>query len=564
MKPYETPFSTQLSGNAKETELRLRSIFQWQKKRPPLPVLAVAIALAVGCGSLVGCKPQAVAPPPASTDTPAVPSTAPTTAPDVERSTLFDDFFLKLADGSHPLTLDALHATAEKLGLGHREVEGMFEATDPAHPNDWMCGDLTTQNGAVELANMVCYLERDDGVVRFLTLQFDHEQFDHETETPQFYIETVGPQTSDDPSKWTDGTLVSTLEEMQEYVYGSPQKTRSISDSSIKGTTEVFIHGGLQLQVTCVAKVEGGVPTVNYVPALTRYYLLPGATLTVLDADVSANDPTQANWEFCQQTDHLPAGESGIIPLLPDTPPIPLTQDALRITSRNDFSDVVEFVWDSSPTTYYPNPTGSTATLITQEQWDAREYELSHILNEEQLRAYQQGQKALHIFTGDPSDSLNRYFGKDTVNTYQTAEIPLASSQFPGRYFESTLDWDAFETELHTCFSPAYYDWVMEHYGRDSFRSSKDGKVLALDGSSGYIGDYETMGYVPISSDANQVRFWEIVRYRQPNDVHQVRLWENSQHWEASDTNNFSVRMMPVTLTKTEDGWKTAEMWLYV
>lgn len=51
-----TPFSTRLSGNAKETELRIRNIFQWQKQRPPLMLLAVILILAVSCGGLVSCQ----------------------------------------------------------------------------------------------------------------------------------------------------------------------------------------------------------------------------------------------------------------------------------------------------------------------------------------------------------------------------------------------------------------------------------------------------------------------------------------------------------------------------
>ena len=31
-----SPFATRLSGSATETELRIRSIFQWKKQRPPL------------------------------------------------------------------------------------------------------------------------------------------------------------------------------------------------------------------------------------------------------------------------------------------------------------------------------------------------------------------------------------------------------------------------------------------------------------------------------------------------------------------------------------------------
>lgn len=58
MRTYQTPFSTHFSGSAKETELRLRSIFQWEKRRPPVLVLALALLLAVSCGSLIGCRVQ--------------------------------------------------------------------------------------------------------------------------------------------------------------------------------------------------------------------------------------------------------------------------------------------------------------------------------------------------------------------------------------------------------------------------------------------------------------------------------------------------------------------------
>jgi len=53
-----TPFSTHLSGSTKETELRLRSIFQWRKGRPPLAALILVVVLALGCGSLVSCQGQ--------------------------------------------------------------------------------------------------------------------------------------------------------------------------------------------------------------------------------------------------------------------------------------------------------------------------------------------------------------------------------------------------------------------------------------------------------------------------------------------------------------------------
>lgn len=57
-KMPQSPFSTRLSGSAKETELRLRNIFQWKKKRPPvLLVLLSALAVLLCCG-LISCRVQ--------------------------------------------------------------------------------------------------------------------------------------------------------------------------------------------------------------------------------------------------------------------------------------------------------------------------------------------------------------------------------------------------------------------------------------------------------------------------------------------------------------------------
>ena len=56
MRCPNTPFATRLSGSAKETQLRICSIFQWKKKRPPVwlfTLIAVAIA---ACFGLVSCR----------------------------------------------------------------------------------------------------------------------------------------------------------------------------------------------------------------------------------------------------------------------------------------------------------------------------------------------------------------------------------------------------------------------------------------------------------------------------------------------------------------------------
>ena len=59
-----TPFSTPLSGSARETEERIRNIFQYKKKSPPVLFLALACALALLCGGLVSCQPPAGGSPP--------------------------------------------------------------------------------------------------------------------------------------------------------------------------------------------------------------------------------------------------------------------------------------------------------------------------------------------------------------------------------------------------------------------------------------------------------------------------------------------------------------------
>ena len=55
-KILRTPFSTQLSGSAKETEIRIRNIFSGPKRRPPVPVMVLTVLLILFCGNIVSCQ----------------------------------------------------------------------------------------------------------------------------------------------------------------------------------------------------------------------------------------------------------------------------------------------------------------------------------------------------------------------------------------------------------------------------------------------------------------------------------------------------------------------------
>ena len=51
-----TPFSTPLSGSARETEIRLKNIFSGPKKRPPALFLVLVFSACLLCGNLVSCQ----------------------------------------------------------------------------------------------------------------------------------------------------------------------------------------------------------------------------------------------------------------------------------------------------------------------------------------------------------------------------------------------------------------------------------------------------------------------------------------------------------------------------
>ena len=47
-----TPFSTGLSGSARELEIRLRNIMSGPKKRPPIPFLILMFSVCIFCGNI--------------------------------------------------------------------------------------------------------------------------------------------------------------------------------------------------------------------------------------------------------------------------------------------------------------------------------------------------------------------------------------------------------------------------------------------------------------------------------------------------------------------------------
>ena len=76
----KSPFTTRLSGSAKETELRIRSIFQWKKKRPPVVLFVLTALVVLLCFGLVSCE---TAQPQPQQEEPPVVDTTPNKEPEV-------------------------------------------------------------------------------------------------------------------------------------------------------------------------------------------------------------------------------------------------------------------------------------------------------------------------------------------------------------------------------------------------------------------------------------------------------------------------------------------------
>ena len=69
-KMPRTPFSTPLSGSAKETEMRLKNIFSGPKRRPPVLFLVLVFSACLLCGNLVSCQMTETEKPDASSKEP--------------------------------------------------------------------------------------------------------------------------------------------------------------------------------------------------------------------------------------------------------------------------------------------------------------------------------------------------------------------------------------------------------------------------------------------------------------------------------------------------------------
>lgn len=104
-----SPLTTRLSGSARETEHRIRNIFQWKKKRPPVLVLVLAAVIIALCGSLVSCQKR-----------PSVPSIIMETQYYDNLGTYIEIPALSLPTGEQNESVDAINAALDELREEYR------------------------------------------------------------------------------------------------------------------------------------------------------------------------------------------------------------------------------------------------------------------------------------------------------------------------------------------------------------------------------------------------------------------------------------------------------------
>ena len=156
-----SPFSTPLSGSAREVEGRIRNIFQYKKQRPPLLILLLAAALALFCGSLVSCQTDVGQSEPAESASAELPTQARLTRllAEVHGTAASDAQMVFSQEGDSCVLAAALMDTEDSGDRGGDLLLGLWDGTS----QDWlgpvytipgsagMCSSWTESDGSLHL-----------------------------------------------------------------------------------------------------------------------------------------------------------------------------------------------------------------------------------------------------------------------------------------------------------------------------------------------------------------------------------------------------------------------------
>ena len=194
--PPRSPFTTPFSPTAQEMGLRLRSLFQWKKKRPPLAVLGLVCAGVVLSGSLVSCQTAAVDdPPPLATDSVPEETETPQTSEVPDLNYFFGGGWGDLSwedllnsgarfNGSSLLNPD-------EIALDYSILNGSFTHTMRLQSGDVLDVALQVDEGTLGIA-----IEGSDGTPLYQSDNLDTSQFHLEiSQTDSYHVTITGSHT---------------------------------------------------------------------------------------------------------------------------------------------------------------------------------------------------------------------------------------------------------------------------------------------------------------------------------------------------------------------------------
>ena len=201
--PPRSPFTTPFSPTDQEMGLRLRSLFQWKKKRPPLAVLGLVCAGVVLSGSLVSCQTAAVDdPPPLATDS--VPEETDSVPEETEtpQTSEVPDLNFFFGGGWGDLSWeDLLNSEArfngssllnpDEIALDYSILNGSFTHTMRLQSGDVLDVALQVDEGTLGIA-----IEGSDGTPLYQSDNLDTSQFHLEiSQTDSYHVTITGSHT---------------------------------------------------------------------------------------------------------------------------------------------------------------------------------------------------------------------------------------------------------------------------------------------------------------------------------------------------------------------------------
>ena len=194
--PPRSPFTTPFSPTAQEMGLRLRSLFQWKKKRPPLAVLGLVCAGVVLSGSLVSCQTAAVDdPPPLATDSVPEETETPQTSEVPDLNYFFgggwgDLSWEDLLNSGARFNGNSL-LNPDEMALDYTILNGSFTHTMRLQSGDVLDVALQVDEGTLGIA-----IEGSDGTPLYQNDNLDTSQFHLEiSQTDSYQVTITGSHT---------------------------------------------------------------------------------------------------------------------------------------------------------------------------------------------------------------------------------------------------------------------------------------------------------------------------------------------------------------------------------